>query len=85
MDVFACQRCDAAPEPIPGSNAVIVRHGAGCVRLAERIKARWPLTASELPGAPNPQPFAQKAAWSRWHKAVLAIDARHRASERQRV
>jgi hypothetical protein len=44
MDMFTCQHCTAAPEPLPDSNLVMVRHGAGCEVLIAQTKARWPLT-----------------------------------------
>jgi hypothetical protein len=43
MDVFACQQCNAAPEPLPDSNLVMVRNGAGCEVLIAQTKARSPL------------------------------------------
>jgi hypothetical protein len=52
MDIFACPHCTATPEPLPESNLVMVRHGAGCEVLITQTKARWPLTAAALPDTP---------------------------------
>ncbi|HWF29861.1 MAG TPA: hypothetical protein VG327_16060 [Mycobacterium sp.] len=47
--VFACQRCDAVPEPIADINLVVVRHGPGCEVLIAQTKARWPGEPTRLP------------------------------------
>lgn len=57
MDVFACQQCNAAPEPLPDSNLVMVRNGAGCEVLIAQTKARSPLTTTALPQTPPAMPF----------------------------
>jgi hypothetical protein len=51
--MFACQHCTAIPEPIPGSNLVVVRHGAGCEVLIAQTKARWPAQPARLPDTPS--------------------------------
>jgi hypothetical protein len=75
-DVFACTHCTAAPEPLPESNLVVVRHGAGCEVLIAQTKARWPLTTAALPDTPAQVPFEQRAALGRWHRTVQARDKR---------
>jgi hypothetical protein len=76
MDVFACPHCTAAPEPLPESNLVVVRHGAGCEALIAQTKARWPLTTAALPDAPAQIPFEHLAAFGRWHRTVKAREER---------
>jgi hypothetical protein len=58
MDVFACQVCHAAAEPIPDSNVVIVRHALGCAVLISQCKARWPEMLHPVDCPENPSKFA---------------------------
>jgi hypothetical protein len=64
------------PEPLPDSNLVMVRHGAGCQVLIAQTKARWPLTTTALPDTPAEAPFEQRAAFGRWHRTVNAREER---------
>jgi hypothetical protein len=80
MNAFACQHSTAAPEPLPDSNLVMVRHGAGCEVLIAQTRARWPVTqnASRLPATPAQIPFEQRAAFGRVasHRAGTGETAR---------
>jgi hypothetical protein len=82
--VFDCPTC-RAPAHTEGTLS-IVRHAPGCDTLAEVIRRRWPLRASRtLPDTPRPVPFAAKAAYGRWHQAVLKkqeADAKKRGADR---
>jgi plasmid replication initiation protein len=77
--MFAGQHCNATPEPIPGSNLVVVRHSAGCAVRVAQTKARWPLTTAALPDVPAQVPFEHLAAFGRWHKTVLSREQRRQA------
>jgi hypothetical protein len=79
VDVFACRHCNAAPEPLPDSNLVVVRHAAGCAVLIAQTKARWPAQPTTLPEVPGQIPFEQRAAFGRWHKAVRSRGQRRQA------
>ncbi len=57
-------------------NLVVVRHDAGCEALIAQTKVRWPLTTTGLPDKPSQIPFEQRAAFGRWHRAVLAREKR---------
>jgi hypothetical protein len=76
MDMFDCPHCTAAPEPLPDSNLVMVRHGAGCEVLIAQTQARWPLTTAALPETPAQVPFEHLAAFGRWHRTVKAREER---------
>ncbi|MBS4729710.1 hypothetical protein MSM1_15620 [Mycobacterium sp. SM1] len=74
MDVFACQHCAAMPEMIIDGRAQlsIVRHSLGCPTLLTQVRTRWPIEAEKLPETPGQVPFAKRADFGRFRKAVLA-------------
>ncbi|MDI3314499.1 MAG: hypothetical protein QJR12_09520 [Mycobacterium sp.] len=81
---FTCTRCGARPEPLAESFA-IVRHRPGCSVLAGVVRRRWPLRRdTSLPDTPKPTPFAQRADWGRFHRAVEAMQARRNDRMRAR-
>jgi hypothetical protein len=76
IDAFACQHCTAAPEPLPDSNLVVVRHGLGCPTLQAQVRARWPDEPTRLPDTPAQIPFERRGAYGRWHRTVRAREER---------
>jgi hypothetical protein len=76
--MFSCHHCNAAPELIIDGRAhmSIVRHGPCCPTLLAQVRSRWPAEPAGLPDTPAQIPFAQRAAFGRWHKAVLAREER---------
>ncbi|BCO35511.1 hypothetical protein BMW24_022940 [Mycobacterium heckeshornense] len=79
VQCFTCRECAAPAEPVTegGATIAVVRHQPGCSVLIGVIRRRWPLRRDlSLPRSPAPQPFAQRADWGRWRKAVEAMQAK---------
>jgi hypothetical protein len=74
VEPFARTHCNARPELVTdrGAEVSIVRHDLGCATLEAQVRARWPFEPATLPETPGQIPFASRAAFGRWHKAVLA-------------
>jgi hypothetical protein len=71
--MFDCPHCNAAPELVVDDRAQlsVVRHALDCLTLQAQVRARWPEPAG-LPDTPTQFPFAQRAAFGRWHRTVQA-------------